>query len=105
MLNKINLKSIKEMLVKYDELLEKGDLNARKEYRELLKKYLKENFEKACDIYITEVKINRNGCYGFTLYSFDKHTDEEQYIKIAYIAHNKSCKIMFNGKFSIELEY
>lgn len=104
MLNKINLKSIKEMLVKYDDLLENGDLNARKEYREMLKSFLKENFEKACDRYITDVKINRDS-YGFTLYTFDKHTNKEQYIKVTYIAHNKSCKIIFNGKFSIELAY
>jgi hypothetical protein len=104
MLNTINLKSIKEMLVKYDELLEKGNLDTRKEYRELLKNYLKENFEKACDTYITDVKINRDS-YGFTLYTFDKHTDKEQYIKVTFIAHSKSCKIIFDGKFSIDLKY
>ena len=91
----INLQLIKQMLIKLD----KAEYEERKELREITKKYIIENVEKSCDVYVKEIKIHRNGGYGFTI-----HTINDEYIKFEYIAHNKSCKIAYNGKFEISIK-
>jgi hypothetical protein len=94
----MNLNYIKSMLIKYDELGEEGNLKGRKQYREYLKKYLKENTEKSCDVYIDEIKIDRN-FLGYTAY-----TIENRYIKVRFICHNNSCEINYNGKFVVTIK-
>ena len=91
----INLQLIKQMLIKLD----KAEYEERKELREITKKYIIENVEKSCDVYVKEIKIHRNGGYGFTI-----HTINDEYIKFTYIAHNESCKIMYNGKFEVSIK-
>ena len=92
----INLELIKKMLVK----LEKAEtIEERRELREITKKYIIENVEKSCDVYVKEIKIHRNGGYGFTI-----HTINDEYIKFEYIAHNKSCRIAYNGKFEVSIK-
>ena len=91
----INLQLIKQMLIKLD----KAEYEERKELREITKKYIIENVEKSCDVYVKEIKIHRNGGYGFTI-----HTINDEYIKFEYIAHNESCKIAYNGKFEISIK-
>ena len=91
----INLQLIKQMLIKLD----KAEYEERKELREITKKYIIENVEKSCDVYVKERKIHRNGGYGFTI-----HTINDEYIKFEYIAHNESCKITYNGKFEVSIK-
>lgn len=91
----INLQLIKQMLIKLD----KAEYEERKELREITKKHIIENVEKSCDVYVKEIKIHRNGGYGFTI-----HTINDEYIKFEYIAHNESCKIAYNGKFEISIK-
>ena len=91
----INLQLIKQMLIKLD----KAEYEERKELREITKKYIIENVEKSCNVYVKEIKIHRNGGYGFTI-----HTINDEYIKFEYIAHNKSCKITYNGKFEVSIK-
>ena len=91
----INLQLIKQMLIKLD----KAEYEERKELREITKKYIIENVEKSCDVYVKEIKIHRNGGYGFTI-----HTINDEYIKFEYIAHNKSCRIAYNGKFEVSIK-
>ena len=91
----INLQLIKQMLIKLD----KAEYEERKELREITKKYIIENVEKSCDVYVKEIKIHRNGGYGFTI-----HTINDEYIKFEYIAHNESCKITYNGKFEVSIK-
>ena len=92
----INLQLIKQMLVK----LEKAEtIEERRELRKITKKHIIENVEKSCNVYVKEIKIHRNGGYGFTI-----HTINDEYIKFEYIAHNKSCKIAYNGKFEISIK-
>ena len=91
----INLQLIKQMLIKLD----KAEYEERKELREITKKYIIENVEKSCDVYVKEIKIHRNGGYGFTI-----HTINDEYIKFEYIAYNKSCKITYNGKFEVSIK-
>ena len=91
----INLQLIKQMLIKLD----KAEYEERKELREITKKYIIENVEKSCDVYVKEIKIHRNGGYGFTIYTIN-----DEYIKFEYIAHNKSCKITYNGKFEVSIK-
>ena len=90
----INLQLIKQMLVKLDN----ADYEEKKELREITKKYIIENVEKSCDVYVKEIEINRRGGYGFTI-----HTINDEYIKFTYIAHNKSCKIIYDGKFEVNI--
>ena len=61
----INLQLIKQMLIKLD----KAEYEERKELREITKKYIIENVEKSCDVYVKEIKIHRNGGYGFTIHT------------------------------------
>ena len=91
----INLQLIKQMLIKLD----KAEYEERKELREITKKHIIENVEKSCNVYVKEIKIHRNGGYGFTI-----HTINDEYIKFEYIAHNKSCKITYNGKFEVSIK-
>ena len=91
----INLQLIKQMLIKLD----KAEYEERKELREITKKHIIENVEKSCNVYVKEIKIHRNGGYGFTI-----HTINDEYIKFEYIAHNESCKIAYNGKFEISIK-
>ena len=91
----INLQLIKQMLIKLD----KAEYEERKELREITKKYIIENVEKSCDVYVKEIKIHRNGGYGFTIYTIN-----DERIKFEYIAHNESCKITYNGKFEISIK-
>ena len=91
----INLQLIKQMLINLD----KAEYEEKKELREITKKYIIENVEKSCDVYVKEIKIHRNGGYGFTI-----HTINDEYIKFTYIAHNESCKIMYNGKFELSIK-
>lgn len=91
----INLQLIKQMLIKLD----KVEYEERKELREITKKYIIENVEKSCDVYVKEIKIHRRSGYGFTI-----HTINDEYIKFEYIAHNESCKITYNGKFEISIK-
>ena len=91
----INLQLIKQMLINLD----KAEYEEKKELREITKKYIIENVEKSCDVYVKEIKIHRNGGYGFTI-----HTINDEYIKFTYIAHNESCKIMYNGKFEVSIK-
>ena len=91
----INLQLIKQMLIKLD----KAEYEERKELREITKKYIIENVEKSCDVYVKEIKIHRNGGYGFTIYTIN-----DERIKFEYIAHNESCKIAYNGKFEISIK-
>ena len=91
----INLQLIKQMLINLD----KAEYEEKKELREITKKYIIENVEKSCDVYVKEIKIHRNGGYGFTI-----HTINDEYIKFTYIAHNESCKITYNGKFEVSIK-
>ena len=91
----INLQLIKQMLIKLD----KAEYEERKELREITKKHIIENVEKSCDVYVKEIKIHRNGGYGFTI-----HTINDERIIFTYIAHNKSCKITYNGKFEVSIK-
>ena len=91
----INLQLIKQMLIKLDN----AEYEEKKELREITKKYIIENIEKSCDVYVREIEINRRGGYGFTIY-----TIYNEYIKFTYIAHNKSCKIIYNGKFEVSIK-
>ena len=91
----INLQLIKQMLIKLD----KDEYEERKELREITKKYIIENVEKSCDVYVKEIKIHRDGGYGFTIY-----TVNDERIIFTYIAHNESCKIMYNGKFEVSIK-
>ena len=91
----INLQLIKQMLIKLD----KAEYEERKELREITKKYIIENVEKSCDVYVKEIKIHRNGGYGFTIYTIN-----DERIKFEYIAHNESCKITYNGKFEVSIK-
>ena len=91
----INLQLIKQMLIKLD----KAEYEERKELREITKKYIIENVEKSCDVYVKGIKIHRHSGYGFTIYTIN-----DEYIKFEYIAHNKSCKITYNGKFEISIK-
>lgn len=92
----INLELIKKMLVK----LEKAEtIEERRELREITKKYIIENVEKSCDVYVKEIEIHRHSGYGFTI-----HTINDEYIKFEYIAHNESCKIIYNGKFEVSIK-
>jgi hypothetical protein len=94
----LNLNIMKKMLIKLD----KCEYEEKKQYRELIKKYIKESIENSCDNFLVgDIKIHRNGGYGFTVYS----NDDKEYIKIIYIAHNNSCEICYNGKFKINLKY
>ena len=95
MIDTMNLGLIKKMLVKLDN----AEYEERKELRELTKKYIIENVEKSCDIYVKEIKIHRHGGYGITI-----HTINDEYIKFEYIAHNNSCRIMYNGKFELNIK-
>ena len=91
----INLQLIKKMLIKLD----KAEYEEKKELREITKKYIIENIEKSCDVYVKEIKIHRNSGYGFTI-----HTINDEYIKFTYIAHNGSCKIVYDGKFEVSIK-
>ena len=91
----INLQLIKQMLIKLD----KAEYEERKELREITKKYIIENVEKSCDVYVKEIEIHRHSGYGFTIYTIN-----DEYIKFEYIAHNKSCKITYNGKFEVSIK-
>ena len=92
----INLELIKQMLIKLDKA---ETIEERRELREITKKYIIENVEKSCDVYVKEIKIHRNGGYGFTIYTIN-----DEYIKFENIAHNKSSKITYNGKFEISIK-
>ena len=91
----INLQLIKQMLIKLD----KAEYEERKELREITKKHIIENVEKSCNVYVKEIKIHRNGGYGFTIYTIN-----DERIKFEYIAHNESCKITYNGKFEVSIK-
>lgn len=94
-MNTINLDLIKKMLIKLD----KAEYEERKNLRETTKKYITENIEKSCDVYVKEIKIHRNSGYGFTI-----RTVNDEYIKFTYIAHNESCRIIYNGKFELNIK-
>ena len=91
----INLELIKKMLIKLDN----AEYEEKKELREITKKYIIKNVEESCDVYVKEIKIHRNRGYGFTI-----HTINDEYIIFTYIAHNKSCKIIYNGKFEVSIK-
>lgn len=92
----INLQLIKQMLIK----LEKAEtIEERRELREITKKHIIENVEKSCNVYVKEIEIHRRSGYGFTIYTIN-----DEYIKFEYIAHNKSCKIIYNGKFEVSIK-
>lgn len=96
----INLNCIKQYLIK----LENCPYEEKKQFRQITKNYIKEVVEKSCNVLVEEIKINRSCCYGFMAHVINKLTDKEEYIKFAYIAHSKSCRIMFNGKFEINIK-
>ena len=92
----INLQLIKQMLIKLDKA---ETIEERRELRKITKKHIIENVEKSCNVYVKEIEIHRNGGYGFTIYTIN-----DEYIKFEYIAHNKSCKITYNGKFEVSIK-
>lgn len=96
----INLNYIKQYLIK----LENCPYEEKKQWLQITKDYIKKVVEKSCNVLVEEIKINRDCCYGFTVYVINKLTDKEERIKFAYIAHSKSCRIMFNGKFEINIQ-
>lgn len=96
----INLNCIKQYLIK----LENCSYEEKKQFRQITRVYIKEVIEKSCSVLVEEIKINRNCCYGFTAHVINKLTDKEEYIKFEYIPYSKSCRIMFNSKFEINIE-
>ena len=96
MMNTMNLELIKKMLVKLDKA---ETIQERRELRKITRKYIVENVEKSCDIHIRDIEINRRGGYGFTVY-----TIYNEYIKFTYVAHNESCRIVYDGKFEINIK-
>ena len=69
----INLELIKQMLIKLDKA---ETIEERRELRKITKKHIIENVEKSCIVYVKEIKIHRNGGYGFTIYTIN-----DEYIK------------------------
>lgn len=96
----INLNCIKKYLIK----LEDCSYEEKKQFRQITKDYIKETIEKSCNVLVKEIKINRDYCYGFIAHIINKLTDDKEYIKFTYISHNNSCRIVYNGKFEINIK-
>ena len=95
----MNLKYIKELLIKIDDC----SYEEKRVWRELATNTIKENIEKYCNKIVEDIKINRNECYGFIAHVINKDTNKNEYIKFTFIAHNPSCKIVYEDKFEINI--
>ncbi len=99
-MNTINLNCIKQYLIK----LENCPYEEKKQFRQITKDYIKEVVEKSCNVFIEDIKIKRDRNYGFFVYTISKLTDDKEYINFTYISHNNSCRIVYNGKFEINIK-
>ena len=95
----MNLKYIKELLIKIDDCSYKE----KRVWKELAENTIKENIENYCNKIVEDIKINRDGCYGFTAHVINKDTNKNEYIKFTFISHNQSCRIVYEGKFEINI--
>ena len=96
----MNLKHIKNFLIELDTCT----YEEKRKLRQLTKDYIKESVEKSCNTIVEDIKINKNYCYGFTAYTINKLTDKKEYIKFTYITHSNSCKIVYDGKFEVNIK-
>lgn len=96
----MNLNYIKQLLIKLDTCT----YEEKKEIRQFVIDYIKKVIEENCNTIVEDIKINKDGCYGFTVNTINKLSNSEEYIKFAYIAHSGSCRIMYNGKFEVNIK-